>query len=119
MIAKQITTILRDNPGLKALEITRKVSLDKPKVNADNYPTHVVNYWMNNSVRVAQKHYLQITDDHHLAGCGIAPEPKAVSPAAGRKTTSPPPPPRSSATLGMGCETLWNLNNRPFCGMIK
>ena len=36
---------------------------------------------MNNSVRVAQKHYLQITDDHHLAGCGIAPEPKAVSPA--------------------------------------
>jgi hypothetical protein len=81
MIAKQITTILRDNPGLKALEITRKVSLDKPKVNADNYPTHVVNYWMNNSVRVAQKHYLQITDDHHLAGCGIAPELKAVSPA--------------------------------------
>jgi hypothetical protein len=36
---------------------------------------------MNNSVRVAQKHYLQITDDHHLAGCGITPESKAVSPA--------------------------------------
>ena len=88
MIAKQITTILRDNPGLKALEITRKVSLDKPKVNADNYPTHVVNYWMNNSVRVAQKHYLQITDDHHLAGCGIASESKAVSPAASNPTLS-------------------------------
>jgi hypothetical protein len=41
----------------------------------------VVAYWMNNSVRVAQKHYLQITDEHHLAGCGIAPESKAVSPA--------------------------------------
>jgi hypothetical protein len=36
---------------------------------------------MNNSVRVAQKHYLQITDEHHLAGCGITPESKAASPA--------------------------------------
>lgn len=34
MIAKQITTILRDNPGLKAREITRKGRLDKSKVNA-------------------------------------------------------------------------------------
>ena len=41
----------------------------------------VVVYEMNNSVRVTQKHYLQITDDHHLAGCGITPESKAVSPA--------------------------------------
>jgi hypothetical protein len=32
-------------------------------------------------VRIAQKHYLQITDDHYLAGCGITPESKAVSPA--------------------------------------
>ena len=47
----------------------------------DEHPLHLVVYWLNNSVRMAQKHYLQITDDHHLAGCGIAPEPKAVSPA--------------------------------------
>jgi len=43
---------------------------------------------MNNSVRVAQKHYLQITDDHHLAGCGITPESKAVSPAVTNPTLS-------------------------------
>jgi hypothetical protein len=30
---------------------------------------------------MAQKHYLQITDAHHLAGCGITAESKAVSPA--------------------------------------
>ena len=60
---------------MQNLRSTRQTELE------DNYPTHVVNYWMNNSVRVAQKHYLQITDDHHLAGCGIAPESKAVSPA--------------------------------------
>ena len=29
---------------------------------------------------MARKHYLQITDDHHLAGCGITPESKAVTP---------------------------------------
>ena len=43
---------------------------------------------MNNSVRMAQKHYLQITDAHHLAGCGITPESKAVSPAVTNPTLS-------------------------------
>jgi hypothetical protein len=36
---------------------------------------------MNNSESLAPKHYLQITDVHHLADCGITPESKAVSPA--------------------------------------
>ncbi|MDE0874696.1 MAG: hypothetical protein OSA88_12600 [Acidimicrobiales bacterium] len=38
----------------------------------DVHPLHVVAYWMNNSVRIAQKHYLQITDDFLKAGCGLA-----------------------------------------------
>ena len=38
----------------------------------DEHPLHVVVYWMNNLVRIAQKHYLQITDDHLKAGCGLA-----------------------------------------------
>ena len=37
----------------------------------DVHPLHVVAYWMNNSERIAQKHYLQITDDHLKAGCGL------------------------------------------------
>jgi hypothetical protein len=39
----------------------------------------VVVYWMNNSVRVAQKHYLQITDDHLKAGCGMKPDGQVVA----------------------------------------
>jgi len=32
---------------------------------------------MNNSERIAQKHYLQITDDHLKAGCGLVAQDQA------------------------------------------
>jgi hypothetical protein len=41
------------------------------------HPLHVVVYWLNNSERMAQKHYLQITDDHLKAGCGLATQDQA------------------------------------------
>jgi hypothetical protein len=31
---------------------------------ADEFPAHVVSAWIGNSVQVAVKHYLQVTDDH-------------------------------------------------------
>ena len=31
---------------------------------ANDFPMHVVTKWIGNSVAVAQKHYLQVTDDH-------------------------------------------------------
>lgn len=31
---------------------------------ADDFPAHVVSAWMGNSIPVAAKHYLQVTDDH-------------------------------------------------------
>jgi hypothetical protein len=30
----------------------------------DNFPSHVVCYWMGNSKAVAKKHYLQVTEEH-------------------------------------------------------
>ena len=39
----------------------------------------LVVYWLNNSVRMAQKHYLQITDDHLRAGCGMKPDRQVVA----------------------------------------
>ena len=37
---------------------------------ADHYPPHVVCYWMGNSEKIAQKHYLQVTDDHFERASG-------------------------------------------------
>mgnify|MGYP001444000050 CR=1 FL=1 len=31
----------------------------------EQFPAHVVAYWMNHSTRIAQKHYLQVTDEHY------------------------------------------------------
>ena len=41
--------------------------------------SHLVVYWLNNSVRMAQKHYLQITDDHLRAGCEMKPDGQVVA----------------------------------------
>ncbi|MEE3220176.1 MAG: hypothetical protein VX257_07925, partial [Planctomycetota bacterium] len=40
------------------LRATRETEL------AESYPTHVVSAWIGNSARIAEKHYLQVTDDH-------------------------------------------------------
>ena len=45
----------------------------------NHYPQHVVCAWMGNSETVAEKHYLQITDDHLKAGCGMKPDGQVVA----------------------------------------
>ena len=45
----------------------------------NHYPQHVVCAWMGNSEKVAEKHYLQITDDHLKAGCGMKPDRQVVA----------------------------------------
>jgi len=35
---------------------------------AKHYPAHVVCAWIGNSQAVAQRHYLQVTDDHFGGG---------------------------------------------------
>jgi hypothetical protein len=44
-----------------------------------HFPQHVVCGWMNNSESMARKHYLQITDDHLKAGCGMKPDGQVVA----------------------------------------
>ena len=46
----------------------------------ETYPAHVVCAWIGNSESVAQKHYLQIVDEHFA---------KAVRAASGIQITSP------------------------------
>ncbi len=61
------TTLLKiiERAGLKPwpklfqnLRASRQTELE------ESFPTHVVCRWMGNSPKVAQKHYLQVTDDH-------------------------------------------------------
>lgn len=60
----QLTKIIR-HAGLEAwpklfqnLRATRQTELE------EDFPSHVVNAWIGNTQQVAEKHYLQVTDDH-------------------------------------------------------
>jgi hypothetical protein len=46
------------------LRSTRQTELE------DQFPTHVVCAWLGNSRAVAQKHYLQVTDEHYARAAG-------------------------------------------------
>ncbi len=46
----------------------------------EEYPTHVVCAWMGNSPKVAQKHYLQVTDEHFKKEQQKAQQQSAASP---------------------------------------
>ncbi len=70
------------NLRTRLLKIIRKAGLNpwpKPWQNlratretelADSFPSHVVTAWIGNSVQVAVKHYLQITDDYFARAAG-------------------------------------------------
>lgn len=72
---------LRENRNLRSI---RQAELE------DNRPTHVICAWMGNSRAVAQKHYLQVTDDHfdRAALPSEAVRNPLQQPAAGRRTGS-------------------------------
>jgi integrase len=50
---------------------------------AGSFPIHVVCAWIGNSVSVAMRHYLQVTDDHFATACG------AESGAGSREVSRP------------------------------
>ena len=45
----------------------------------EQFPAHVVAYWMNHSTRIAQKHYLQVTDDHYHRATSYEVSPPTVA----------------------------------------
>lgn len=50
---------VRDGPKLFLnLRSTRQTELE------NEYPTHVVCTWLGNSPQIAERHYLQVTDEH-------------------------------------------------------
>jgi integrase len=58
---------------------------------AERFPLHVVTAWMGNTARVAQKHYLQVTDDHFARGAesgAVAVQNPVQQPAAASRTAS-------------------------------
>ena len=58
---------------LKNLRKTRQTEL------TDEFPQHVVCEWLGNSEKVAEKHYLHVTDEHMSAACGYSTEENVVS----------------------------------------
>lgn len=52
---------------------------------ADTYPIQVVVAWIGNSVAVAKKHYLQVTDNHFREATGLAAESASMGAEGGAK----------------------------------
>src|SRR5205823_13617452 len=46
---------------------------------AEDFPVHVVCKWIGNTERIAQKHYLQVTDDHFDRAAGGAAKSDATA----------------------------------------
>ena len=57
---------------------------------ADDFPTHVVTAWIGNSVPVAVKHYLQVTEDHFAQAAQNAAQKPAENTGNERKTETGP-----------------------------
>ncbi len=80
------------------LRATRETEL------ADQFPAHVVSGWIGNSVAVAAKHYLQITDEHFRKATQNPTQQPAES---GRNAPQPEPVPEPvTVVTSAGCETL-------------
>jgi integrase len=60
----------------------------------DHFPGHVVHEWLGHSERIAERHYLQVTDDHFAA----ASAPLESEPSA-------PPTPKSAPPRSKNCAT--------------
>ena len=73
------------------------------------HPTHVVCSWIGNSPAVAQKHYLQVTDDHFEKALRNALQQPAVLPRTGSQTDFPQmkQPPVMQGVAG-GCTVVQN-----------
>ena len=73
------------------------------------HPTHVVCSWIGNSPAVAQKHYLQVTDDHFEKALRNALQQPAVWPRTGSQTDFPQmkQPPVVQGVAG-GCTGVQN-----------
>jgi len=73
---------------------------------ADKFPMHVVCAWLGNSERVAQKHYLQVTDAHFEAAQKAAQYPSAAScnTSQPKESTSTISEKRDRSSVFVGCK---------------
>ena len=70
----------------------------------ERFPLHVVTAWLGNTARIAQKHYLQVTDDHFARGAksgAVALQNPVQQPAAASRTK-----PQDSPQPDAGCELV-------------
>lgn len=71
------------------LRSTRRTELE------DKFPSHVINKWLGQSSKVAEKHYLQVTEEHFEQGASFGSHPGTHSPSGPvavpvrHKTTEP------------------------------
>ncbi len=58
---------------------------------AEQFPAHVICAWIGNSQAIAQKHYLQVTDEHFEAAAKAAQNPAQYEAVKGRNDKVPAP----------------------------
>jgi len=84
------------------LRATRETEL------AETFPVHVASAWLGNTVQVASKHYLQVTDDHFQQALTNPTQIPTQQPAeSGRNDPQPETTPEPANDVSVGdCETL-------------
>ena len=60
----QLTKIIRRGGHEPWPKLFQNLRASRQTELEESFPSHVVNAWIGNSRRVAEKHYLQVTDDH-------------------------------------------------------
>jgi integrase len=75
---------------------------------AESFPIHVICSWIGNSPTVANKHYLQVTDDHFEAACKALQNPVQQQAESTRNNQQQKPQP---LTIAGHCEGLLNCTS--------
>lgn len=117
----QLTRIVR-RAGLKPWpRLFQNLRSSRETELANSFPIHVVCSWLGNSVRVAGKHYLQVTDEHFecAAKSGASALQKAVQQPAATCRMDSQDKAESDAGIEVlrevasGCESLLNAQMTP------
>ncbi|GAB4127875.1 MAG: hypothetical protein Kow0040_01950 [Thermogutta sp.] len=82
----------------------------------ERFPVHVVAAWIGNTPKVAQKHYLQITDEHFAAAAQPAQNPAQQNAAISGLAQKIPIPPSPQVSILQGFATTCNALHHPKVG---
>lgn len=98
--------------GSASLKLFQNLRSTRETELAETWPEHVVCAWIGNTVAIARKHYLQVTDEHfEQAVLAKAPEKEGKPEHAAQKAAQ-----QTDASLG---NESHSVTEPPFCDSLQ